>query len=310
MSFIGLIYSGLYLIYVVATNIGASFTLMLIPFSILFLVLGYGIWRRNRFAFVGSVIISAFFVLFFGSLVPGVLGNPSDFTVFFGVSSVFFALITTIVYSALGAKAFWRKGAAPSLGKAIPRSSFFALIMVGFIVGALVAGAFAGATESRLLGNLGKTADIIIVQGAGNRGNSAGYFSPSNFTAKVGVAVIWSNGDGATHTVTSTPSGAFDSGMIAPGATWEHHFTAPGTYAYHCIPHPWMKGVVKVTGTPVAGASAVTPVTGPGPLAAIPVPRSAGLLIVPTLALVAFSAVVAVVAVVLIARDRRPSVTS
>lgn len=204
MSFIGLLYSGLYLLYVADINISASFILMLIPFMVLFPVLTYGVWRMNRFAFVGSVVLSGFFWFFFGSFLVDDLGNPSNFSMFFGVSTVFFSLITTVVYSALGAKTFWRKGAVASPGKAIPRSSFFALVMAGFIIGGLVVGAFAGATESRLLGNLGKTADIVIVQGAGAQGNPAGYFSPANFTVHVGKAVTWSNGDGTTHTVTST----------------------------------------------------------------------------------------------------------
>jgi plastocyanin len=128
-------------------------------------------------------------------------------------------------------------------------------------------------------------------------------FAPAVIEAQTGDTVAWRNTGRMAHTITAD-SGAFDSGMVAPGATWERHFTTPGTYAYHCAPHPWMRGVVKVTGTPVAGASAATPVTGPGPLAAIPVPRGASPFVAPTLALVAFTAVGAVVAVVLIPRDR------
>jgi plastocyanin len=40
--------------------------------------------------------------------------------------------------------------------------------------------------------------------------------------------------------------GAWDSGLIEPGATWQHTFEKPGTYAFHCTPHPFMKGVVTV----------------------------------------------------------------
>ncbi|MDA4128267.1 MAG: plastocyanin/azurin family copper-binding protein [Thaumarchaeota archaeon] len=246
---VGLLYSGLYLLYITITVLptGATFIFMLIPFMVLFLVLAYGVWRMNRFAFVGSIILSGIFLLFFGSFLEETIGNPSSFSMFFAVVTVVFSLITTIVYSVLGVRTFWRKGTVIAVGKTIPRSSFFALVMVGFITGALVVGVFAGATEVRLLGNVGKTANIVIVQGAGTQGNAAGYFSPSNFTAKVGQTVTWSNGDGSTHTVTSKGSSLFDSGNIASGGTFSYTFTQAGTYQYYCTIHPWMIGTVVVT---------------------------------------------------------------
>jgi plastocyanin len=135
-------------------------------------------------------------------------------------------------------------------------------------------------------------------------------FAPAVIEAQTGDPVVWRNTGSMSHSITAD-SAAFDSGMISPGASWERRFTTPGTFAYHCTPHPWMKGVVKVTGTPGAGASAATPATGPGQVAAIPLPRSATTLIVlTTLALVAFIIVGAVVAVVLIARDTRAGWTS
>jgi plastocyanin len=60
-----------------------------------------------------------------------------------------------------------------------------------------------------------------------------------------GTTVEWTNGDAVVHTV-SADDASFNSGAIAPGATWRATFTRPGTYAYHCGPHPFMKGVVIV----------------------------------------------------------------
>lgn len=249
VPFIGLLYSGLYLAYITAIILptGASFIFMLIPFMVLFLVLSYGVWRMNRFAFVGSIVLSGIFLLFFSSILLEAIGNPSSFSMFFAVVTVFFSLISNIVYSVLGVRTFWRKDGVIAVGKTIPRSSFFALIMLGFIIGALVVGVFAGATEVRLLGNAGKSANIVIVQGAGTQGNAAGYYSPANFTAKVGQPVTWSNGDGSTHTVTSMGSNLFDSGNIQSGGTYSYTFTQPGTYKYYCTIHPWMVGTVVVT---------------------------------------------------------------
>lgn len=60
-----------------------------------------------------------------------------------------------------------------------------------------------------------------------------------------GTTVVWRNRDPLAHTVTSD-SGSFHSGDIEPEASWSHTFAEPGTYAYHCAPHPHMTGVVVV----------------------------------------------------------------
>lgn len=50
----------------------------------------------------------------------------------------------------------------------------------------------------------------------------------------------------------AVPAGAqedgFDSGDIAPGASWSHTFTEvfEEGHEYHCHPHPWMEGMVHV----------------------------------------------------------------
>ena len=62
---------------------------------------------------------------------------------------------------------------------------------------------------------------------------------------KVGDVVVWRNGDPLEHTVTAD-SAAFESPLIKPGESWSHRFTAAGRFAYHCMPHPFMKAVVLV----------------------------------------------------------------
>ena len=57
--------------------------------------------------------------------------------------------------------------------------------------------------------------------------------------------VAWTNSDAMVHTVTSD-DGRWSSGAIEPGATWRRRFDRPGTYTFHCTPHPFMKGVVVV----------------------------------------------------------------
>jgi plastocyanin len=70
-------------------------------------------------------------------------------------------------------------------------------------------------------------------------------FVPSRIEVSAGATVEWVNRDPLVHTVTAT-DGAWDSGDIRPDATWRHTFDRPGTYAFHCTPHPFMTGVVVV----------------------------------------------------------------
>lgn len=102
--------------------------------------------------------------------------------------------------------------------------------------------------------------DVSIRAGAQTRGSSA--FAPSPFTLSLaaGGTVKWRNGDvgtsgnaygagattGTTHDLVSDTQGEFDSGAMAPGAVFQHAFTAAGTYHYHCSIHPSMTGIIIV----------------------------------------------------------------
>ncbi|HEV8627017.1 MAG TPA: plastocyanin/azurin family copper-binding protein, partial [Acidimicrobiia bacterium] len=70
-------------------------------------------------------------------------------------------------------------------------------------------------------------------------------FAPKVVDVKAGDTVVWKNMGTIEHSVTAD-AGAFDAGLIKPGATFERKFDTPGVYAYHCTPHPWMKGIVRV----------------------------------------------------------------
>jgi plastocyanin len=74
-------------------------------------------------------------------------------------------------------------------------------------------------------------------------------YSSSSLTVLVGTTVEWVNDDPVAHTVVGT-SGAFDSGLFEPGASWRRVFTEPGTFDYTCQPHPFMKGTIVVVPRP------------------------------------------------------------
>jgi predicted lipoprotein with Yx(FWY)xxD motif/plastocyanin len=71
-------------------------------------------------------------------------------------------------------------------------------------------------------------------------------FQPGTITVKVGATVTWTNTGAASHTVTADDA-SFDSGSLATGRTFQHTFTAAGTYSFHCKIHPSMTGTVVVT---------------------------------------------------------------
>jgi plastocyanin len=75
-------------------------------------------------------------------------------------------------------------------------------------------------------------------------------YQPNPTQVSVGATVTWTNDDSTAHTVTSgengQPDGRFDSGVMAPAATFEHTFTEAGEYPYFCLLHPNMVGTVSV----------------------------------------------------------------
>ena len=75
-------------------------------------------------------------------------------------------------------------------------------------------------------------------------------FSPTTLTIKVGTMVTWKNVTSVAHTVTSDDGKSFDSGsnnpIAAQSGTYNFTFTKPGTYAYHCSFHPFMKATIIV----------------------------------------------------------------
>ncbi|HYF40163.1 MAG TPA: cupredoxin family copper-binding protein [Gemmatimonadales bacterium] len=70
-------------------------------------------------------------------------------------------------------------------------------------------------------------------------------FVPARLEVQRGTRVTWTNRGQVIHTVTAI-DGSFDSGNIDSGATRSITFSRPGTYQYHCTPHPFMRGVIVV----------------------------------------------------------------
>lgn len=72
-------------------------------------------------------------------------------------------------------------------------------------------------------------------------------YSPKEITARAGQTVTFTNKDLAGHSLTSDDGTSFDTGVI--GQNQSATLTAPktpGTYAFHCTPHPGITGTLIV----------------------------------------------------------------
>lgn len=70
-------------------------------------------------------------------------------------------------------------------------------------------------------------------------------FAPHTVIVATGATITWRNDDTLPHAVHSL-EGWFESGELAPGATFEWQANQPGTFRYRCALHPTMEGVIIV----------------------------------------------------------------
>jgi len=166
--------------------------------------------------------------------------------------------VTTLIDKRPGEKVAWGAG----LQLAIPYSPHTLSLQVTNTNTATLQGASRGI--DRVRGGFEFTIPFTLSRYFGRRGASAARngggegaanateaeiramkFRQDRIEVAAGTTVRWTNNDQLQHSVTAN-DGSWDSGLINPGGTWTHTFTQPGEYAFHCTPHPFMKGVVVV----------------------------------------------------------------
>jgi plastocyanin len=70
-------------------------------------------------------------------------------------------------------------------------------------------------------------------------------YSPTRIDVLAGDTVHWSNASVRVHTV-NADDGAWASARLPGSGTFGHRFDAPGTAAYYCTLHPFMRGEVDI----------------------------------------------------------------
>jgi len=72
-------------------------------------------------------------------------------------------------------------------------------------------------------------------------------YQPGQIRVQQGAVVRWINSGDEGHDVTgSGPGGAWRSGPLAQGESYQRQFALPGEYPYVCTIHPEMRGFVVV----------------------------------------------------------------
>jgi plastocyanin len=69
-------------------------------------------------------------------------------------------------------------------------------------------------------------------------------YAPATLSVGKGTTVTFTNSSAVSHT--ATRGGGFTTGVIKPGRAASVRFAQKGTFPYHCLIHPLMRGKVIV----------------------------------------------------------------
>jgi plastocyanin len=119
-----------------------------------------------------------------------------------------------------------------------------AMVLVGLAVSLIGCGG--GGTDSTSSGSSSGAKAAAPSQSAEAVTISEYEYAPASIAVPVGAVVKITNTDSTAHTLTSKESGVFESGPIEPGKTGQIKLEKPGTFAYYCAFHPFMKGTITV----------------------------------------------------------------
>ena len=116
--------------------------------------------------------------------------------------------------------------------------------VVASAVVVVVTGCGSGTTTPTTPSTPAITAATVTIQPAA-RTLATAAFVPNPVTVSQGATVTWSNTDTTTHDMIAD-SGAWDSGRISPGGSFNVTLGTKGSIPYHCSIHPGMVGTIVV----------------------------------------------------------------
>jgi plastocyanin len=88
-------------------------------------------------------------------------------------------------------------------------------------------------------------------------------FGPATITVHAGDTVTWTNQGPTGHSATAD-GGSFDTGVLAAGHSASETFNSPGSFPYHCSPHPFMTATIRVLASNSSGGSGSNSGSGSG----------------------------------------------
>lgn len=115
---------------------------------------------------------------------------------------------------------------------------------IGLLLAALVIASCGKSSPTSPTTPIPSGPSTVLVPNGTATSNSGPGFNPTPLTVAVGTTVTWGNNDSTTHTTTSDAAGW--NATFNAGATTTVKFDTPGTFAYHCTIHPFMKGTIVV----------------------------------------------------------------
>jgi plastocyanin len=242
---LALLYFGLPFAIAAGIMAGGGFLLILFAFVTVFLITAVFSLLQHRWAYIAAAASSIVLLLLFSTFLFDSAKNPADSGFWLSMSGLPMTILI-VLFSILSFR-HAKTGLMQTGYLATPKSTggLFTFAVIGFVIGAIVAGSIGAGVILRNLS--GGAADIEIVPGAQS---AAMAFVPQTINRAVGEKVTWINKDTTSHTVTSNETSAqkgLSSPPLSTGETWSYTFTVPGRYEYHCNPHPMMWGVVVVS---------------------------------------------------------------
>ncbi|MBI3622538.1 hypothetical protein HY212_00465 [Candidatus Pacearchaeota archaeon] len=122
-------------------------------------------------------------------------------------------------------------------------------------------------TQTPTSQNQGNTVQVSIVSGSSSPYNQ-NYFSPSSIQVTPGTTIVWTNNDSVPHTLLSgilstttqgqsgsanptanapsfQPDGQINSGVIAPGQSFQYTMNRIGTITFYDPTYTWINGVIS-----------------------------------------------------------------